>query len=98
MREYYCIACLQHRSEKHFSIWVEDKSKARRCNECHNDDKVKQRLINSQKERKAKPPPVSPILTKLSKDLDSKSKCIVRDRLADIAMQKEIDEFVGDVD
>ena len=90
MSDQYCIACLQHKSEKHFTTWLNDKSKARRCNDCHSTEKMKERQRNCKLERKAKPAPVSPILTNLAKELSSSNKRSVRDKLYDLEEQKRL--------
>lgn len=93
-QEQYCIACMRHLPIQEFTKWMNgDRNKARRCNSCQDCDHVKERMRKAEKERKVQPDPVNPILKQLSKTIEAKRACEIRDKLADIAEQKRIDEM-----
>ena len=46
---HFCHKCMQYKHEYSFTIWFEDKRKARYCDSCHDDINVK-RIISNQKE------------------------------------------------
>lgn len=97
MNEYHCLKCQRDRHAKFFMIWIADKTKSRRCDSCQNDPTVKQRVIDSKKERDAKPSATSdtPQLVGLSKMEIAQQKCKVRDGIADIKAMRDINDFVG---
>ena len=95
--EYFCLSCTYTKHASKFMKWIADKSKSRRCDSCQDDPVVKERLDRCKDERKEKPNATSdtPQFVGLSKKDESKKKCMVRDSIADIKAQREIDEFVG---
>jgi|GEM_PF-2308066 len=95
MQDQYCTGCLQHRSEKHFTIWLNDKTKSRRCDDCSNSDTIKKRVQAHEKERRSKKKAVPQILQKLADTIGSERKRVVSDRLYKIAEQKRIDDEIG---
>lgn len=36
--EYFCNCCMRNRHVRYFQNWLNDKSKARRCDDCINDN------------------------------------------------------------
>lgn len=95
MTEFYCSACMQRKSEKEFSIWIEDKSKARRCNDCHTTEKQKERMIEHEAERAAKNPPVAPILKELAKSFGSQHKRDTNERLYKLKEKRRLMDELG---
>jgi hypothetical protein len=93
--ETYCIACMRHRSEKHFQIWLEDKTKARRCDDCHDSEVVKERMLKINSERKAKEESETQIQINLDKEIESKRSLCVKRRIEEIRDKMLIDDEVG---
>lgn len=53
--EYFCSGtCQQTMPAIFFSHWLRDSATARRCDSCLKDEKIKDRIRKSEKERKAK--------------------------------------------
>ena len=94
MNEYFCATCMQTKHASKFMVWINDKSKSRRCDSCSDDPDLVERVKDRTDERKAKAK-TTPILNKLSKTEMAKNACIVRDKLADIKQQRIDDEFIG---
>lgn len=92
MTSQYYIGCIQSKSEKHFSIWFNDKSKARRCNECHDKEVIKKRLLNAKAESKENLARATPILKNLSKELVARNKAKTRQAISDIKDKLEFDK------
>lgn len=94
----YCAACMRNRDRDQFKGWLTNKFEARRCDSCKDDPEVRKRVERCKAERDVKPGATSdtPQLVGLSKTEIAKGKCEVRNSIADIKAQREIDDFVGD--
>jgi hypothetical protein len=91
-KETFCVACMRHLPMSHFTIWLQDKDKSRRCNSCHDCKNVKERILKAEQEREQKPDLVRPLLKNLSKLEASQRKLQVRRRIEELNELKKIEE------
>lgn len=96
----HCNQCLQEREFKFFSLWIEDRTKQRRCDFCSDPDFSARMLRNQAEEREIKREIGQAGLTqsqiKLSESKASIDKVKVRRSIEDIADLKRIDDEIGD--
>lgn len=95
MSEFYCDICAQRKKRKEFSTWLEDKTKARRCNDCLEIEKQKQRMQDHKSERAAKKPVVTAILKDLAKSLGSEHKREVNEKLYKLKEKRRLMDELG---
>ena len=93
--EYFCGTCMRNREARLFSKWFEDKSKCRRCNDCQDSEKVRDRMRKAEKEAKelrasSAMPMLTPILKKLSQSRTARHSCEVRAKIEAILDMKRI--------
>lgn len=90
--EYHCLACQRDRHAKFFMIWIDDKTKSRRCDDCQDDNVVKGRVAMRKEEAKNKPfrQGNTPLLEGLAQKPESKSKIAVRRSIEDRKMLREM--------
>lgn len=98
INEYYCTCCLKHKHIREFTKKTEGRKVCDHCQEIHI---AHRKQASEEKERKFAGnkgfdfSTKTPVCKGLSKDAAGKNACKVRNRLADIQAQKEIEEFVG---
>ena len=90
----FCSCCMQHKQAKHFSKWINNgKKTARRCNDCqkHENKLMAQRKQQAELKAKQVRTGCDKLSSGLSRTVYGKSKCDVRDRIADIKAQQQIE-------
>lgn len=98
-QDYYCVYCMQNFEAKEFSVWLEDTTKARKCNGCQDEEKVSSMIesnnIERDLKREAECKKITPILLKLSSSEESKRKVEVSRRLQEKREQMRLDDYIG---
>ena len=93
-RDHYCVTCLEDKPAKQFTIWIEDKTKGRCCDSCHDVTSRRIRNIEQQAARRAKAKAleakVTPILVDLSSNIVVKKRVETRRSIEEIKEQLQI--------
>ena len=93
------ISCMVYKEAKDFSIYLNDRSKARKCNRCHSKKVVNERKIKNQKELEAKRESYkdTPVCRNLDKEARSKEAQEIRRKIEEKRLELEIKKLTGDL-
>lgn len=99
--DYLCLTCARDRGILHFNLWLSDKSKARRCDDCLKDENVEERKKQSQENERIKKEALSakktPLFVGYAQTPSAEKQREIKRRFDDLAEQKMIRDLIGDL-